>query len=135
MRFTPVVALLTLAVLAAGCGARSNTPFTAKGSISCLRKQGFTRVSDSPANVGFIAGFAANGGLTGTSPSGNQVTVAFTDSSDNVESTEKAFTLHAAPTLRPHMKDVLSANRNAVIVWTEGPSSDDQSKLNGCLKP
>ncbi|MES1247398.1 MAG: hypothetical protein ABUS54_06975 [Actinomycetota bacterium] len=135
MRITPVVVMLALAVLAAGCGARSNTPFTAKGTIGCLKSHGFTRVSSSPAKVGFIAGFAANGGLIGTSSSGNQVTIAFTDSSGDVDSTEKAFTLHASPQLRPHIKDVMSTNRNAVIVWTTGASSDDQSTLNGCLKP
>jgi hypothetical protein len=135
MRFTPVVAVLALALLAAGCGARSDTPFTAKGSVACLRNKGFTQVSSSPAKVGFIAGFAANGGLTGVSPAGNRVTIAFTDSSDDVQSTENAFRLHASPQLRPHIKDVLSTNRNAVIVWTTGASSDDQSTLNACLHP
>ena len=129
-RLAPV---LVLAVLAAGCGARSTTPFTAQATVGCLKKKDFTNVSTSPAKVGFIAGFAANGGLVGTSPGGNAVTIAFTDNSDSTASTEEAFKRHAPAALRPHMSDVLRVQRNAVIVWTTSPSNDDESTVEGCL--
>jgi len=129
-RLTP---LLLFAVLAAGCGARSNTPFTAHATVGCLKKKDFRNVSTSPAKVGFIAGFAANGGLVGTSPGGNAVTIAFTDSADSVASTEEAFKLHAPATLRPHINDVMRVQRNAVIVWTTTPSDGDESTVEGCL--
>ena len=135
MRFLPVVGVLALALVAAGCGARSSKPFTARHSIGCLKSHGFTDVTDNPGKVGFIAGFAANGGIRATSPTGNVVTIAFTDSADNVDSTEQAFKLHASPELRPHIGDVMSTNRNAVIVWTIGPKSDELSALDGCLSP
>jgi hypothetical protein len=125
--------LLLFAVLAAGCGARSSTPFTASATVPCLKKKEFTHVSTSPAKVGFIAGFAANGGLVATSPAGNSVTIAFTDSSDAVQSTENAFKLHAPAALRPHIGDVMRVQRNAVIVWTTTPSGDDESTVEGCL--
>jgi hypothetical protein len=125
---------LLLALIAAGCGARSSTPFTASATAGCVKSKGFRNVSTNPAKVGFIAGFAANGGLVATSASGNRVTVAFTDNADSVASTERAFRLHAPPALRPHMADVMRVQRNAVIVWTTTPSSDDESAVEGCLK-
>ena len=134
MRLTAILTLLALALVAAGCGARHDKPFTAKGTVSCLRGNGFTNVSTSPAKVGFIAGFAANGGLIATSPTGNAVTVAFTEDENSTASTEKAFRLHASPALRPHMQDVMSTNRNAVIVWTTGPRQDESQTLNTCLR-
>jgi hypothetical protein len=132
----PLVPVLgVVALLAAGCGARTSAPFTAKSTAACLRQQGFTGVSTATRKVGFIAGFAANGGLTGVSSHGNRVTVAFTASSDEVASTERAFRRSAPPILKAHFSDVLRSNRNAVIVWTTSPSDADASALSGCLKP
>jgi hypothetical protein len=129
-RLAPVLAL---AVLAVGCGARSSTPFTATKTAPCLTKKRFTHVSTNPAKVGFIAGFAANGGIIATSASGNVVTIAFTDSPDATSSTETAFKRHAPRALRPHIGDVMRVQRNAVIVWTTTPSGDDESTVEGCL--
>jgi hypothetical protein len=128
-----LVPFALVAALAAGCGARSSAPFTAKATVACLKKKQFTHVSTNPAKVGFIAGFAANGGLIATSPAGNAVTIAFTDNADAVSSTENAFKLHAPKALRPHISDVMRTSRNAVIVWTTSPSGDDESSLEGCL--
>jgi hypothetical protein len=127
-----LVLLPLLVVLVAGCGARSSAPFTAHATVDCLKKK-FTHVSTNPAKVGFIAGFAANGGIIATSASGNVVTIAFTDSPDSTSSTETAFKRHAPPALRPHIGDVMRVQRNAVIVWTTTPSGDDESTVEGCL--
>ena len=131
VRFVPVLA--ALALLAAGCGARSDKPFTAKGTLGCLKSKQFTEATASSAKLPFIAGFAANGGIEATSPNGNRVTLAFTDSETTVPSTEQAFRLHAPKSLRAHIGDVMRSNRNVVIVWTTTPASDDESKLEGCL--
>ncbi len=128
-----LVPFALVAALAAGCGARSNTPYTANASVGCLKKKQFTHVSTNPAKVGFIAGFAANGGIIATSPAGNVVTIAFTDSADSVASTESAFKLHAPRALRPHIADVMRTQRNAVIVWTTTPSGDEESTVEDCL--
>jgi len=127
--------VVLLALLAAGCGARSNTPFTAQGSIACFKEKGFTNVSTSPAKVGFIAGFAENGGIIATSPANNTVTIAFGKDSTEVPSTQDAFRKAAPARLRPHISDVMRSNRNAVLVWTTTPSSDDESTAEACLKP
>jgi hypothetical protein len=131
----PLPLLALAALLAAGCGARTSAPFTAKSTAPCLKQQGFTRISTATRKVGFIAGFAANGGLTAVSSHGNRVTVAFTASPDEVASTERAFRRSAPPILKAHFSDVLRSNRNAVIVWTTSPSDADSTALNGCLKP
>jgi hypothetical protein len=124
-----------LALLAAGCGARTSKPFTAAGTAPCLKGKGFTGVSRAADRVGFIASFATNGGVHAVSPDNNAVTIAFTADPDEVDSTERAFRKAAPPLLRAHLSDVLRSNRNAVIVWTTSPSDDDSSALNGCLSP
>ena len=131
VRFVPVLAVLAL--VAAGCGARSSTPFTAKGTLGCLKGKQFADATANPAKLPFIAQFAANGGIEATSPNGNRVTLAFTDSEATVPSTEKAFRLHAPKSLRSHINDVMRSNRNVVIVWTTTPASDDESTVEGCL--
>ena len=134
MRSTAVL-LGVLALLAAGCGARTSKPFTAAGTAPCLKHKGFTGVSSAADKVGFIASFATNGGLHAVSPDNNAVTIAFTADPDEVDSTGKAFRRNAPPILRAHFSDVLRSNRNAVVVWTTSPSDEDSSALNGCLSP
>ena len=126
--------LLLLALLAAGCGVRNSKPFTAKASAGCLRSHGFTGVTTNPRKVGFIAGFAENGGIRATSPTGNAVTIAFTADANSVSSTEEAFKLRAPKSLRPHMADILRTNRNAVLVWTITPLQDELDTANFCLR-
>ena len=122
------------ALAAAGCGGGGAKPYTAKGTAPCLRTKGFTQVTTNPVAVGFIAGFAENGGIRATSPTGNAVTIAFTADANSVSSTEEAFKLRAPKSLRPHMADILRTNRNAVLVWTITPLQDELDTANFCLK-
>lgn len=126
--------LLLVALVAAGCGVRNSKPFTAKGSAGCLRSHGFTGVTTNPRKVGFIAGFAENGGIRASSPTGNAVTIAFTADENSVASTEDAFKLRAPKRLRPHMSDILRTDRNAVLVWTITPLPDELDTAMRCLK-
>jgi hypothetical protein len=126
--------LLLVALLAAGCGVRNSKPFTAKLTAPCLAKNGFTGVTTNPNAVGFIAGFADNGGIRATSPAGNGLTIAFTADSSSVGSTQDAFKAHAPKALRPHISDIMSSNRNAVLVWTITPTGDDSDAVAHCLK-
>jgi hypothetical protein len=128
-----VVALLAFA--AAGCGARSNKPFTAKGSAACMTKQGFTNVTTNRVKVGFIAGFAENGGLIATTKTGNVLTIAFTADDNGVASTKEAFRNHAPKRLRPRMNDIMEADRNAVLVWTVSPTPSQLADAESCLHP
>jgi hypothetical protein len=127
--------LLAAALLAAGCGVRNSKPFTASGSMGCFREKGFTNVTGAPARVGPIAAFAEHGGLQATSPSGNVLTIAFTADEASVASTEEAYRTRAPKSLRPHLSDIMSVERNAVLVWTVTPKPDELDAAMRCLKP
>jgi hypothetical protein len=126
--------LLLAALVAGGCGVRNSNPFTAKATAPCLKSKGFTAVTTKPAEVGFIAGFAENGGLRAASPTGNGLTIAFTADADSVGSTERAFKLRAPKSLRPHISDIMRTSRNAVLVWTITPNPDELDIAMRCLK-
>jgi hypothetical protein len=127
--------LCALALLAAGCGVRTSKPFTAAGTAGCLRSHGFTQVTTNPGKVGFIAGFADLGGIRATSPTRNVLTIAFTADASSTGDTEDAFRAHAPKRLQGHITDIMSTNRNAVLVWTITPRSDELDTVNRCLEP
>jgi hypothetical protein len=133
-RIPPLAALLLVLVLAA-CGSGSAKPYTAAGTKACLVQKGFTGVTTDDSKVGFIAGFADNGGLLAKSATGNVLTIAFTADSGSVAGEEKAFRRAAPASLRPHMADIMEAQGNAVLVWTVSPSSQELSDAEGCLAP
>jgi hypothetical protein len=126
--------LAAVALVAAGCGVRNSKPFNPKPTAGCLRANGFTAVTTNPRSVGFVAAFADRGGLKATSPTDNVLTIAFADTPDGTADTEQAFRLHAPPSLRPHLSDIMSASRNAVLVWTITPKSDELDTVNRCLR-
>ena len=133
-RSLPVLAAVSLLIVAAGCGARDTKPYTAQGTASCLTKKGFTKVTTNRSKVGFIAAFAENGGLVATTSDGNLLTIAFAgDDTTGVASTKEAFRTHAPVKLRPRMNDIMEAQRNAVLVWTTSPSAQQLSDAEGCL--
>lgn len=132
-RRTGIALLLALALLAAGCGVRNSKPYTAAGSASCFRSKGFTGVSTQRLKVGFIAAFSPNGGLVAKSREGNFLTIAFAADESGAAETAAAYKRRAPKSLRPHMADILETQRNAVLVWTVTPSSDDSSSALGCL--
>ena len=134
-RLSIVLVLVPLALLAAGCGARSSAPYTAAGTAECLTSKGFTGVTTAPAKVGFIAGFADNGGIRATAPGGNVLTIAFAGDTAGAAQTEQAFRAHATPFYKRHMHDIMETQRNAVLVWTTSPSQDLLSTALGCLAP
>jgi hypothetical protein len=133
LRALPFLALVLL--LAAGCGVRTSKPYTAKGTAPCLRDKGFADVSTAPAKVGFIASVAENGGLIATGASGNKLTIAFTASADDVSDTQESFKRFAPGRYKLHMSDILQTERNAVLVWTITPDSQELDTAKRCLQP
>ena len=133
-RLLLILAAASLAVVAAGCGARSNKPFSAKGTAACMTKKGFTKVTIDPLKVGFIAAFADNGGLRATTTDGNVLTIAFAaDDTAGAASTKQAFRSHAPRKLRPRMNDIMESQRNAVLVWTVSPTPSQLADAMSCL--
>jgi hypothetical protein len=128
------VAFACLAVVVAGCGSSSSKPYTAAGTAPCLTDKGFTKVTTDPVKVGFIAGFADNGGLKATAANGNVLTIAFAaDATDGVASTKQAFRRFAPKKLRPRLNDIMESQGNAVLVWTVSPTSAQLDDAMGCL--
>jgi hypothetical protein len=127
------LAFALLAALVAGCGARSSKPFTAAGTQACLAQKGFKGVTTDPVKVGFIAGFAENGGLRATAKNGNVLTIAFAADATGVASTKQAFRNHAPAKLRPRMDDIMEAQGNAVLVWTVSPTPQQLADVESCL--
>jgi hypothetical protein len=129
-----VFATVSLLIVAAGCGARDTKLYTASGTAACLGKKGFTKVTTNRSKVGFIAAFAENGGLVATASDGNRLTIAFAgDDTTGVASTKEAFRTHAPVRLRPRMNDIMESQRNAVLVWTTSPSTQQLADAEGCL--
>jgi hypothetical protein len=135
VRTLGIALAVAFAVLAAGCGVRTTKPYTAQGTAGCLRSHGFTGVTTNPGKVGFIAGFADNGGLRARSAMGNVLTIAFTADATSTGSTEQDFRSHAPRSLRPHMSDIMETNRNAVMVWTTTPDPGELDAATRCLAP
>ena len=134
MRPLSFVLVLSLALVAAGCGARSSAPYTAAGTVKCLKSKGFTGVTTNPVKVGFIAGVADNGGILATAPGGsNVVTIAFAGSTAGAADTETAFKAHATPFYKKHMGDIMESQRNAVLVWQTSPTQQQIDAALGCL--
>jgi hypothetical protein len=130
------LALAACATLAAaGCGGGSSAPYTATGTAPCLRDKGFTHVTTDPGKVGFIAGFAENGGLRATTPDDNVLTIAFTEDEEAVPGIERAFARVAPPQYKHHMQDITESQRNAVLVWTVTPQQQQLDDALGCLHP
>ena len=126
-------ALVPAALAATGCG--GTKPYTAEGTAPCLREKGFTGVTTDPTRVGFIAGFAENGGIKATSATGNVLTIAFAADDASAASTRQAFRRHAPPAYRPHLNDVMHSQRNAVLVWTITPDPAQLADAESCLHP
>jgi len=123
-----------VALLVAGCGRGSTAPYTAAATAPCLKSKGFTKVTTDPDKVGFIAGFADNGGVFAVAPgSKNTVTIAFAGDTAGAGPTEQAFRAHASAFYKKHMSDIMQSKRNAVLVWTTSPTQDQIDTAVGCL--
>jgi len=126
--------LLPVALLVAGCGRGSTAPYTAAATAPCLKAKGFTKVTTDPGKVGFIAGFADNGGVFAVAPSSrNTVTIAFAGDAAGARPTEAAFRAHASAFYKKHMSDIMQSKRNAVLVWTTAPTQDQIDTAIACL--
>jgi hypothetical protein len=127
------VICLVLLALAAGCGAQSSKPFTAAGTIACLRDKGFTGATRNQQKIGLIAAFAENGGLKAHAADGNVVTIAFSADEAGAAQTQTAFKNQASPFYKKRIADVMQADRNAVMVWQTAPTQEQIDTVKGCL--
>jgi hypothetical protein len=129
---TRVSILLVLGLLAAGCSSGEPSAYKAEPTAKCLRNHGFDVTTDD-SKVGVIAANAPNGGLR-MNESGNALTAAFAQNSDDAIQIAAAFKRFAPPKLRPHILDVMRTEKNAVLLWTVTPPQAEMDKVFGCLK-
>jgi hypothetical protein len=121
-----------VAVLVAGCGADVATPYTAKATAPCLKKAGFA-VSTRDADVGVIAAAAQRGGLRAVKRRENTLTIAFGLDAHNALDLARAYRRLAPARVRKHLRDILSRQRNAILVWTVAPTERDLQAVQKCL--
>jgi hypothetical protein len=131
MRFGFSLVLL-LAVLAAGCTSGEPSTYKAEASAKCLSGKGY-RVTTDPAHIGVIAAAAPNGGLRAFEP-GNAITIAFAADPNDAIATGRAFKRFAPRRLRTHISDVMRTQKNAVLLWTVTPPTEELNKVFACLK-
>jgi hypothetical protein len=123
---------LVLAALAAGCGNPVHSHYGVKGTAACLRKLGYTvKTRLGPANA--VENSATEGALLAKEP-GNAVRITFSQNHEQAVNIMAAYHQFAPEPLRRHLGDVLSAQKNATLLWTITPPPDEMQRVLGCLK-
>lgn len=114
------------ALLAAGCGGGGGRAFTVEKTQSCLVDKGF-RIGHA---VDFVASTATGGAFRTYFPE-NDVTVVFGRTQEDAVNLEQAYRRFHAKNVG--IDDVLSRDRNAVLLWRFHPSDADRTTLGSCL--
>jgi hypothetical protein len=124
--------LIAAGLFLAGCSSGEPSTFKAGPTATCLKGKKY-RVTTDNAKVGVIAANAPNGGLR-ANETGNALTIAFGQDSDDAIKIAAAFKHFAPKKLRPHITDVMRTQKNAVLLWTVTPPQDELNKVFACLK-
>jgi hypothetical protein len=127
----PLLILLVLAALAAGCNTEPSV-YKAQSTAKCIHEKLGYRVTTDPSELGVVERTAPNGGLIAFHP-GNAVRVAFAENSDAAAGLERAYRVFAPRKLRPHITDVMRTNKNAVFLWTVTPPQEEIDAVFACL--
>jgi hypothetical protein len=123
---------LVLAALAAGCGNPVHSHYGVKGTATCLRKLGYT-VNTHAAQLGPVENSATEGALLAKEP-GNAVRITFSQDHGQAVNIMAAYHRFTPEPMRSHLGDVLSAQKNATLLWTITPPPDEMQRVLGCLK-
>ncbi len=121
------VAASAAAVLA-GCGGGSSAYSLGK-TRACLGKLTGAKLS---SRVDFVASTAPGGAVHVHLPGTQAVTISFGDTVDEATRIADAYRRFRGRNIG--IEDVLRETRNAVLLWHEHPSADDEAIVTGCLK-
>jgi hypothetical protein len=121
------LAVLALALTAAGCGGGSSATYHAKAASSCIAKQATVNEKDSD----FISARASDGTFS-ASVAGTRVVLGFFGTIDDAKKAESDYKAAAAAFPVP-IKDVLFRKGNVTMAWDEKPTSAQKSVVVDCL--
>jgi hypothetical protein len=125
-------ALLAVVAALAGCGNPVHSHYSVKETAPCLRKLGYTITTDA-SKLGPVEASATDGALRAREK-GNALTITFSENAKEAENIETAYRHFAPKKLRPHIDDVMSAQKNAVLLWTITPPKEESDRVLGCLR-
>ena len=128
---TRLLAALAATLIASACGG-AGQPETYKlaPTMTCLQEED---VRVNTRTVDFVASTALGGALNAKFR-GNEVTLAFGDSPDAAERTERAYRRFAPDRLKPKIDDVLRRERNVVLLWAVSPNEEQHRTVVDCLR-
>jgi len=115
-------------LVGAGCGGTKH--YALDASRDCLRKESGLRVRPAPASD-FIASTAI-GGAMNVRFDDNQVTLAFSQDSDQADNIAKAYRRFRGKDIG--IESALEEVANVVMVWAITPNPQQKGLIHGCLK-
>jgi len=123
---------LALVVLLAACGNPVHSHYSVKQTAPCLRKLGYDVDTDA-SKLGPVEASAPEGALRATE-TGNALVVTFAEDEAGARNIEAGYRRFVSPRLRRHIRDVMSSQKNAVLLWTITPPQAELSRVQSCLR-
>ena len=123
---------IALVAALAGCGNPVHSHYSVKETAPCLRQLGY-RVTTDASKLGPVEASATEGALL-AKERGNALTITFSEKASETKNIEAGYRHFAPKKLRPHLGDVMSAQKNAVLLWTITPPKEELDRVLGCLR-
>jgi hypothetical protein len=124
--------VLGLVAALAGCGNPVHSHYSVKQTAPCLRKLGYIVTTDA-SKLGPVEASATEGALLARER-GNALTITFSQNASEAKNIKAGYRHFAPKKLRPHLDDVMSSQKNAVLLWTVTPPKHELDRALGCLR-
>jgi hypothetical protein len=130
--FARRVVLLGLVAALAGCGNPVHSHYSVKQTAPCLRKLGYAVQTDA-SKLGPVEASATEGALL-AKERGNAVKITFSENASEAKNIEAGYRRFTPKPRREHIDDVMSSQKNAVLLWTITPPKEELDRVLGCLR-
>jgi hypothetical protein len=130
--FARCAVLFALSAALAGCGNPVHSHYSVKETAPCLRKLGYTVTTDA-SKLGPVEASATEGALL-AKERGNALKITFSENASEAKNIEAGYRRFTPKPRREHIDDVMSAQKNAVLLWTITPPKDELDRVLGCLR-
>jgi len=131
VRRFPVRAALCVAALClllAGCGGKSNSPYTLAKTRQCLKDKHTVKFK---GKLDFVASTATGGAVHLVLPR-NAVTLVFGATVDDANNINDAY--HRFRAKNVGVEDIIRQERNAVMLFRQHPTDSDIAAVEECLR-